>query len=131
MPTVKKKKYSDISAEKDIDDAIKKLSNIGDQDTFDNFGTLIASQLRSIPMEEALQLQMDISQLVNNRLLTICRSKNTTNSLSSSPSRPSTSHTLYHHTSEDESLDCYGREEDYIICETGDIVGRALRGILD
>lgn len=78
-----KKKKSGTSEHTFIDTAITKLCGLSDQDIFDNFGNLIASQLRSIPMDEALQLQSDISEMVNRRLLTIYRAKSTSSSQAS------------------------------------------------
>lgn len=90
---VKRKRYSTAglstkaSSENNIADVVKKIVHREDQDIFDKFGSLIAFQLRSIPMEDALDLQTDISQLVNKRLLAVYHNKNKTDSLSSSTSQ--------------------------------------------
>lgn len=78
-----KKKKTGTSTDTSIDAAINKLCDLSNQDIFDNFGNLIASQLRSIPMDDALQLQMDISEMVNRRLLAIYRAKSTSSSQAS------------------------------------------------
>lgn len=88
-------------------------------------------------MEDALRLQLEISQMVTNRLIMINRAK----SVSSQPSRPSTSFTNYSgYTSEDtyhsdRYLTPYQDEpqiaESSNTCETGDIVYRALDGIIN
>lgn len=70
-----KKKRTGTSTDTSIDAALNKLCNMADQDIFDNFGILIASQLRSIPMADAFELQADIGEMVNRRLLTIYRAK--------------------------------------------------------
>lgn len=72
-----KKKRTGTSTDTSIDAALNKLCNMADQDIFDNFGILIASQLRSIPMADAFELQADIGEMVNRRLLTIYRAKST------------------------------------------------------
>lgn len=81
------------STDKTIDAALNKLCKMADQDLFDNFGNLISSQLKSIPMKDALQLQSDISDMVNKRLLLIYQAKSSSVSVQSS--RPSTSFTNY------------------------------------
>lgn len=83
----------DSSIDKSIDavnSALTNLCTVAGQDMFDNFGTMIASQLRSIPVEDALELHTDITKMINNKLLQIHRAKS--NSSSSRPSTSTTSH---------------------------------------
>ncbi|CAH1106917.1 unnamed protein product [Psylliodes chrysocephalus] len=145
-----------MSTEKSVDDAIKKLATFGDQDVFDNFGNLVASQLKSISMEDAIKLQMDISNMVNKRLLMIHQSKSVSSSRLSRPStyNYSTNSTnyssddtslntpLYEYTNEYDSeaisnnmviyenLNPYDRKDVSDNAETGDVISIALRGIL-
>ncbi|CAH1111605.1 unnamed protein product [Psylliodes chrysocephalus] len=145
-----------MSTEKSVDDAIKKLATFGDQDVFDNFGNLLAFQLKSISMEDAIKLQMYISNMVNKILLMIHQSKSVSSSRLSRPStyNYSTNSTnyssddtslntvLYKYTneydSEDinntliyENLNPYDREDVSDNAETRDVISKALRGILN
>ncbi|XP_022912945.2 uncharacterized protein [Onthophagus taurus] len=67
----KRKRVYTSNTEKDIDSTRTSLCNISHEDVFDHFGKLIASQLRGIRMGDALQLQSDISAMVNQRLMSI------------------------------------------------------------
>ena len=124
-----------------VDGAFKKISSIAEQDMFDNFGNLIASQLRSIPVEEALELQTEITGIINKSLLQIHRAKS--NSSSRQSSRPSTFATnydystdysseitqpptpVYHDLNVPQEENVY--ENNYDV--TRDLVARALQGI--
>lgn len=54
---------------------IDKLAGIAteNQDEFDAFGLSIAAQLRSLPMMDAVELQMEIQQLITSKRLLILR----------------------------------------------------------
>ncbi|CAH1981430.1 unnamed protein product [Acanthoscelides obtectus] len=85
----KKRKYDclDASIEKSrkaVDVALDEISTIAKQDMFNNFGNLVASQLNSIPLEEALELQTENTGIINNRLLQIHHAKSTSASWKSS-----------------------------------------------
>lgn len=147
----KHKSMTDTSVEASVaavDNALNKLSTMTNQDMFDNFGNLVASQLRSIPLEQALQLQTEITTLINNRLLMIHRGTSASSSFRQK-SRPSTSNSLYstdftEHTSEysqpatpaaDEYSneppieDVFNHTQNYETTTT-DIISQALSGLL-
>lgn len=130
---------NDSSIEKSVaavDHALNKLSTMTNQDMFDNFGNLVASQLRSIPLEHALQLQTEITSLLNDRLLMIHRGTSTSSS-SLQYSRPSTSYSNYtdfsDHTpqySQPVTTAYEDSNDPEPNSETTDIVSQALHGLL-
>lgn len=91
-----KRKKTDISDDiSSIDAALNKLCSIANQDVFDNFGNFIVSQLRSIPMDDALELQAGISEMVNRRLLAIHRAKRTSSCEASGSSSQTSSRSAF------------------------------------
>ncbi|KAK0159499.1 hypothetical protein PV327_011047 [Microctonus hyperodae] len=81
--------------------ALKKLCKMTDSDICDNFGSLLASQLKAMLPADSLELQAEISALVHKRLLIIMKRKSAPPPAEND--RPSTS-SLYNYSSEDTRL---------------------------
>lgn len=141
--TYKKRKIgkTPTSADNSIDAAINKLTSISDQDMYDNFGNLVASQLKSIPLEDALKLQQDINQMITNRLIQINRRQHSSSPPSTSqPSRPASSSIQYSNSNTIDDItspstadtDMHFDDTDHDENDTTtDIISRAFRGIME